>query len=653
MSACRKGVREWFIYLDRDMAEQVQRDAPGMFPTPALSEAAPVPNPPSSLDGRWRRYRFLLRVRWRALLRNLDRRQLRNNEIALSLLGLALGSIVGLGVVVIRQVMQWMHEMTFVLPADRLLSEGGDLVWWRVLLVPCIGGLAIGVVTMLIRRWRPREVVDPIEANALYGGKMSLIDSANLTLQTLLSGGFGASVGLEAAYTQMGSGFTSNVGEALRSRRNDMRTLVGCGAAAAIAAAFNAPLAGAFYAFELVIGSYSPSVLAPVTLAALAGSFAERWTMGSQPIFFVSESMKIVGWDYPLFGLLGIGAAALGIVTMLCVTWIERGLRRKAIPVWARPMMGGAGVGLVAFFWPQVLGSGHGAIEAVITNNIAPLVLLLLIPAKALASALSVGSGFRGGLFSSSLFLGSLFGSVVGGFLVLALPALGIDRLAFTVVGMGAVAATIVGAPVTMILLTLEMTANFYVAVGVTVGVIVATIIVRTTFGYSFATWRFHQRGVLLRSAHDIGWIRDLTVRKLMRRDVHTASENTPLDELRRQFPLGGAKRVILLDANGDYAGLVVTADAHNPDLDEKLATMRAADLRQAETQFLLPHQNVRAALERFVNAEAEALPVLASATDRKVIGLVTEAYALRRYNHELERARGDDFADPTLFGPN
>jgi len=614
---------------------------------PAPSIAAGV-RPPRS----WQDARFLLRVRWRALLRGLERRHLRSNEIALTVFGAAFGAAIGIGVVIVHQMSQWLHEMLFKVPSDHLLSEGLGLSWWRVLAVPCVGGLVVGVATLVIRRFRPREVVDAIEANALYGGKMSLIDSANLTVLTLLSGGFGASVGLEAAYTQMGAGFASNVGEVLRLRRHDMRTLVGCGAAAAIAAAFNAPLAGAFYAFELVIGAYSAPVLAPVTAAALAATFVERLLGQAKPIFFVSESISIGGWDYPLFGLLGVAAAGIGILTMLCVTWIERGLRRNAIPVWARPALGGLAVGLMAFFWPEVLGSGHGGIELVIANNFPPLALLLLVPAKALASAFSVGSGFRGGLFSSSLFLGSIFGAAAGAFLALVLPGLGIDRLAYTVVGMGTMAAAIIGAPVTMILLTLEMTANFYVTLGVMVGVIVASMIVRSTFGYSFATWRFHLRGVPIRGAQDVGWIRDLTVRKMMRRDIHTVSENLPLAELRAQFPLGGTNRVFLLDAKGDYAGMVVTADAHNPDLDERLASLRAADLRQAETQFLLPHQNVRAALDRFVSAEVEALPVLASATDRKVIGFVTEAYALRRYNQELEQARGDEFADPTLFGP-
>jgi CIC family chloride channel protein len=349
--------------------------------------------------------------------------------------------------------------------------------------------------------------------------------------------------------------------------------------------------------------------------------------------------------------VLGLVAAGIGIVIMLGVTWLERGFRRRATAVWLRPALGGLAVALVAFFFPQVLGSGHGAIQEVVNNHFAPRLLLLLLLAKALASALSVGSGFRGGLFSSSLFIGSLFGGAMGGALASVLPGLAVDQLAYTLVGMGAMAAAIVGAPVTMILLILEATASFYVAIGVTVGVIVASIVVRLTFGYSFATWRFHLRGVPIYGATDIGWIRDLTADKLMRRDVHAAPETLSIAEFRRQFPLGGPTRVFLLDGAGGYRGMLATADAYNPDLDERANETMAGDLKQGETRFLLPRDDVRTALELFAEAQLDVLPVVASAADRKVVGFVTEAYALRRYNQELERSRAQELGQGTLFG--
>jgi CIC family chloride channel protein len=237
------------------------------------------------------------------------------------------------------------------------------------------------------------------------------------------------------------------------------------------------------------------------------------------------------------------------------------------------------------------------------------------------------------------------------------LAALGVgdgefDRAAYMLVGMGSVAAAVVGAPVTMILLVLELTGSFPAAVGVMVGVIIASVVVRLTFGYSFATWRFHLRGVPIRSGYDVGWIQDLTVGRLMRKDVHTVPSGTSIAEFRKRFPLGGHKRVFLVDAAGGYRGIIVTADAYNPDLGEDAGARPIDDLRIAADQFLLPQHNVRIALHRFVAAETEALAVVSDAESRRVVGFVTEGYALRSYNQEFERVRADELGERTLFGP-
>jgi CIC family chloride channel protein len=278
------------------------------------------------------------------------------------------------------------------------------------------------------------------------------------------------------------------------------------------------------------------------------------------------------------------------------------------------------------------------------------------VAAKGLASALSVGSGFRGGLFSSSLLLGSLFGAaaVLGLEAVLGRTGLvpgGLDYVAYTLVGMGAMAAAIIGAPLTMIFLVLELTGSFPASLGVMVGVIVASVTVRLTFGYSFATWRFHVRGVPIRSALDVGWMTELTVERLMQRDIETAPLDITIAEFRRRFPLGGADRVFLLDDEKRYAGMVLSADLHSADLDGNLAEKAAAH-RSAVGHFLLPQQSARAALDRFAAAEADELPVVDTPRDLHIVGALSEAEALRRYTQALERARAEELGERTLFGP-
>ncbi|HKW52345.1 MAG TPA: chloride channel protein [Stellaceae bacterium] len=589
--------------------------------------------------------------------RLLFERKLRDNEVALLVVSGLFGIAIGAGVVAIERLVQLLHQVNFAIAPDQHLSAGGALAWWRVALVPIVGGLLAGTAQALVRRARAHEVVDAIEANALFGGKMSLTDSIGLTLLTAISSGFGASVGMEAGFTQLGAGFASHIGQRLRLRRGDLRTVVGCGAAAAIAAAFNAPLAGAFYAFELVIGNYSPAVLAPISIAALFATLVVRGINGSESIFALDTPVRIAGLDYGLFAVLGLVAAVIAIATMRGVTWIERLFRRLHVPAWVRPAIGGVLIGLIASIYPEVLGSGHGAVQLTLDHPFPIAILLGLVAAKGLASAISVGSGFRGGLFSSALLLGGVYGGAAVVVLHGALAALGLaagefDRAAYMLVGMGSVAAAIVGAPVTMILLVLELTGSFPAAVGVMVGVIIASVVVRLSFGYSFATWRFHLRGVPIRSGHDIGWIQDLTVGRLMRQDAHTAPMGMTIAEFRARFPLGGHKRVFLVDAAGAYCGIVVTADAYNPDLGEDAAARPIDDLRIARDQFLLPQQNVRIALHRFVAAETEALAVVSDADALQVVGFVTEGYVLRSYNQEFERVRADELGERTLFGP-
>ena len=325
-------------------------------------------------------------------------------------------------------------------------------------------------------------------------------------------------------------------------------------------------------------------------------------------------------------------------------------MRRLPAPSWLRPAIGGALLSAIAGLCPQVLGAGHGAIQALFAATPLFLTLILLLMAKLAASAISIGSGFRGGLFSSSLYLGCLFGAAMAQALTPFGSFLADQQVIFMLVGMGAVAASIVGAPVTMVLLVLEVTGDFQVALGVLAGVVTAATITRTTFGYSFATWRFHQRGKAIRSAHDIGWVTEMTATTLARDDAKTVRQDMPLLRLREQIPLGSRSRVFAVTEAGDYAGTIDVAVIHDPDIDDAAAGLVAGDLAIGGDLYLLPEMNVRAVLVRFEDAELEVLPLLAGASDRKVIGYVTEAFALRRYTQEMERRRCAELGDRDLF---
>jgi CIC family chloride channel protein len=578
-------------------------------------------------------------------------RDLRDAEIGQIILCALIGCFTGAVVDLLREAVAWLHVFDFGIPADHYLSEGVGVSQVRLLFVPLLGGLLLGVVARATRAKRLNEIIDPIEANALQGGRMSLRDSLWLTFTTIISNGAGASLGMEAGYSQLGAGLYSWAGRWFRLRRADLRVFVTAGAGAAIAAAFNAPLAGAFYGYELILGSYTTKALAPVIVASVSAALTQRAMSHMKALFDVSGGFSGVTTEsYFLFALLGLGAAAIAVAAMQTVTWTERGLRASGLPDWLRPAFGGVLLSALALFAPQVLGSGHGAVQFHFDVRWPLAALTVLLVAKLLASAISVGSGFRGGLFSSALFLGTLFGAVFAQAVALFQPELAAEHNVFMLAGMGAVAAAIIGAPLTMVFLVLEATGDFQVTVAVVIAVTVASTLVRIFFGYSFATWRFHLRGLSIRGAHDVGWISDMTVGRLMRSDAKTVPENLGLRALRTAYPLGGAKRVYVVDATGHYAGVIDIADLHDTLIDDALDGAVAGDLAEAPDQFLLPSENIRSALARFDSLRVETLPVLLSRSQKTVVGYVTEAYALKRYSAELERMRSAELGQRDLF---
>ncbi len=560
----------------------------------------------------------------------------RADEIWLVVLAAVVGVASGLCVHVMSVLTQRAHEWLFVLqPAERLSGSVG-LDRFRLMTVLTLGGAAVGMVAWATARWWNRSTVDPIEANALHGGRMSLSDSLIVTAQTVLSNGVGASVGLEAGYTQISSALASRLGRSFRVRRNDLRLLVGCGAAGAIAAAFQAPLTGSFYAFELVIGTYSLATLAPVVVSAIGAVFVTRLLNTEGAGFDIRVPSALEPVDYLPVLALGMACALGGIAIMRGVTLVESWFRRSGVPMWLRPVLGGLVVGGLALWSPQVMSSGHEALRLGLDSPYTAAHIALLIVAKSVASAVSIGSGFRGGLFFASLFLGALGGKLFAAGLAAVAPTQALPAVVCALVGMSSLAVAVVGGPLTMAFLALESTGSLPMTVAVLAASVVSALTVRRTFGYSFATWRFHLRGEAIRSAVDIGWVRNLTVGRMMRKDVRTVRGDTPMAAFRRQVPLGSADRVVIIDEGGRYAGVVLTAEAHAADE----TVTRVAEVLHYPKSVLLPQMTIKEAVQMFEQTESDALAVVDGMETRNVLGLLTEQFALRRYTEELDRQR-------------
>jgi CIC family chloride channel protein len=559
----------------------------------------------------------------------------RTRESGLLVAAVIIGLASGLLVSGLNAAAQIMHQILFAIPAGASLSLTRSPDLWRTLAAPALGGLVLLGLTLWAKDRFRGQLADAVEANALRGGRLSIGGSLYIVAQTLVSNGFGASVGLEAAYTQLCSAFSSLFGRALGARRADMRLLVGCGAAGAIAGAFDAPLAGAFYAFEAILGAYTLSSLAPVLISAILASMVTR-TVLARPEALIHAPLPapLIELGVHIIALAAIAAAA-SIALMAGVALLERVWNLTPVPGKWRPIIGGfmvSGLGLIA---PEALGAGHGALGQNLSTSPLISAVVLVLVVKGLSSAISLSSGFRGGLFFSSLLIGALAGRLYGDGLDAVWPAATIDPGAAAVLGMAAVGAGVIGSPVAMTFFALETTNDFRVTVAALLSSALTGLIVRETFGYSFATWRFHLRGESIRGPQDVGWMRDIKASLLMRMDFRAVAADRTIAAARVLFPIGSTREILLTDVNEAYAGVVLVNDLHATSKDD---SEPIAALAQWRDNFLTAQTSIRGAIDAFDESEADTLPVLADAQSRKIVGVLSEAHALRVYGRELEK---------------
>ena len=566
----------------------------------------------------------------------------RAHETSLIVVAALVGTFGGLVVSAMSAMVQMLHVVLFNLEMGERLSSQVSIEPLRALLVPSLGGFLLGLAFLFLARFRPAREVDPIEANALHGGRMSFRGSLIVASETIWSSGVGASVGLEAGYTQLSSGLAASLGRGFHLRRADQRLMVGCGAAAAIAGAFGAPLAGAFYAFELVLGGYTPASLTPVGVAAVIGYFVAQTFAPLSLGVGVGTIGHVLGRDLAIAALLGVAAALYGIGIMRGVSFSETMLSKIRLWPPLRPAIGGLVVGLLALVTPEVMSSGHGALHLSGIISMPLTFVVMVFALKTIASVVSLGSGFRGGLFFATLFLGAIGGRLFAVAAGMIWPGLDLDPNVYAIVGMSALSAAVIGGPLTMSFIALESTGDLWLTTVVLAAVLISTQITRELFGYSFATWRLHLRGETIRSAADVGWIRDLTVRRMMRPDVVTVNVDMPIAEFRGKFPPGSKTQVIAVDGSGHYEGLVLVADAHAPDHDAEKGLRGILHCRQ---DVLHPAMNIHEAIAAFDAAEAESLAVVETG-DNHPIGILTEAHAMRRYAEESERRRREVVGD-------
>ncbi len=386
-----------------------------------------------------------------------------------------------------------------------------------IILVPAIGGLAVGLfLQFAIPGHRPEGVADVIEARAIGGARMSLINGLGVALVSAVSLGSGASAGREGPAVHLGATLSSSLAQFFKFPPHMRRTLLACGAAAAVSASFNAPIAGALFAMEIILAHLSPRAFVPIIISSVAATIVTRFHLGSFPAFIVPDHQITSYLEFPAFALLGLTCGIVAICFQSSLSTADWMARRITCPLWLRPVVGGVLVGILAVFFPQILGVGYEATDAALKQQLPLLLLLMLIPAKAVATAITLASRFGGGVFSPSLYLGAMTGGAFGIIASSAFPEIASSNGLYAIVGMGAVAAAILGAPISTTLIVFELTGGYEMTLAILLTISISTGLMQAVHGRSFFHWQLGLRGLFLNQGPHKEIVRNIRVSDFM-----------------------------------------------------------------------------------------------------------------------------------------
>ncbi|HMM95227.1 chloride channel protein [Phycicoccus sp.] len=485
---------------------------------------------------------------------------------------LAMALLVGAGTAAAAVLFRWLvatFTRVFTGHADYAAVPGAanphvpGLGRWFVVLAPVVAGLLYGpLVHRFAREARGHGVPEVMYAVARNGGRIKPQVAGVKALASALCIGGGGSVGREGPIVQIGSALGSTIGRVVRVTEPRMRVLVACGAAGGIAATFNAPLAGVFFAMELILADFTAQSFGLVVLSAVTSSAIGRAVLGDEPFLALPAFTVQHPSEYLLFAVLGVVAGGAGVAFTKILYRVEdvcdavwRG------PEWARPAVGGLLLGLVLLVLPQMYGVGYPVLGDAIDGRYAIAFLLLLLVGKMLATSLTIGIGGSGGVFAPSLFIGAMLGAAFGAVAHSVLPGVAGPVGAYGLIGMGAVFAGAARAPITAVIIMFELTSEYSIILPLMTAIVIATLVSHALSHDSVYTLKLRRRGVDLGAPAPESAAARTPVREVMRPLPRPVEGGTPLRDVAARLSGTSYGVLPLVDAAGGYHG-VVTARA-------------------------------------------------------------------------------------------
>jgi len=563
---------------------------------------------------------------------------LRENVVALLLLAIFIGVATGALAVAFRYLLWFATDLCWQESYD-LLRAVIHKRWYVVILTPAIGGLLIGpIIAKFAPETRGTGVPEVISAVVIRDGQIRHRTTLFKMLSSVISIGSGASVGREGPIVHIGASVGSSLAQVVRLSAEWRRVFLACGAAAGIAATFNAPMAGMLFATEIILVDFQISYLSHIAVSTVTATVISHHFLGRLPTFDVPVFRLGSYWEIPLYFLLGLLAGGIALLFIRSISLIEDAFDRSRLPIFVRPAIGGLCVGLMAIGWPHVLGVGYQTVNLVLAAKVTLITMTIVVVLKLVATAVSVGSGFSGGIFAPSLVLGALLGGLVGWSANILWPEQATSLPGYALVGMGALVSGATLAPITAIFTIFELTYSFEIILPLMISCIGSLLVVQKFSGFSVYEVGLLRQGVKIRRGRDLNLLRSMRVVDYMEKEFETVRTDTHLGELIQKVQESPYPHFLVMDEQNELVGMLSLRDLQSvlTDIGDLCELVVASEIMTSHVFHIFPEDNLEKAFEVFEGKQISTLPVVNPFSPRQVLGVLKKDRLLHVYNEKI-----------------
>ncbi len=599
--------------------------------------------------------------RWSHRFTHLVDKYQPSETTVLLLLSIVIGLVTGAAAVIFIDLIDWITNFSFGTIPETIASLGR---WW-IIIIPVVGSLISGpIIAFFASEAKGHGVPEVMQAMVLEGGRIRPRVAVAKIAASSVCIGTGGSAGREGPIVQVGSTFGSTLGQLFRMSDRRIRNLVACGAAAGIAATFNAPIAGVAFAIEVLAGDLAISVVSNVVISAVTAAIVSQAFLGSEPAFHIPTYAMKNPVEILFYVVLGLLAGLMGVLFIKVLYGMEDVFDDwKKMPMWVRPAIGALLLGVTGFVYPPILtklgidpvlakaglpiirnvphifGAGFDTIEAALTGPLPWILLISLLFLKLLATALTLGSGNSGGVFAPALFMGAMLGGLFGLGVDMAFPQYAINPGAYALAGMAAVFVGAARAPLTAILIAFEMSNDYKVILPLMTATIIALVVAHRIHPESIYTLKLARRGLRLRFGRDVDVLDGVMVSEVMTKNPPTINENLTMGELEDYFMRTHHHGVMVVDGRGNLSGVITLQD-----LDRCLSNredcrdIRIKDVMVKSMLTAYPDESIGDALHRMAARDVGRMPVVDRNDPKKLLGAVRRNDIARAYQRGILR---------------